>query len=75
MVSSSQHVKPELVYTGQLEKISGVIDNFTAAEAGLISSPYVRVKLVVRGDVTKKHTVKLQNASKSAIAAHRSRWW
>jgi large subunit ribosomal protein L15 len=65
----SQHVKAELVYTGQLEKVSGTVDNFSVYEAGLTSSPYVRVKLVVRGDVAKKHTVKLQSASKTAVAA------
>lgn len=57
------------VYTGSLDSVSGTITNTSLYEAGLISSPYVRVKLVVRGDVTKKHTVKLQAASAAAIAA------
>ncbi len=61
--------KMENVYTGQLDAFKGVVDNFTAHEAGLISSPYVRVKLVVKGDVTKKVDVKLQAASESAIEA------
>jgi large subunit ribosomal protein L15 len=65
----SQHPKMELVYTGQLDAISGVVDNFSVHEAKLVSSPYVRVKLVVKGDVTKKVTIKLQGASKSAIEA------
>src|SRR5262245_24798959 len=36
----------ENVYTGQLQKLSGSkADNFTVHEAGLVSSPYVNVKL------------------------------
>jgi large subunit ribosomal protein L15 len=61
--------KAEVVYTGQLDTVGGTIDNFTVFNAGLTSSPYVRVKLVTKGDVTKKVTVKLQAASASAIAA------
>lgn len=59
----------EVVYTGQLDKLGATIDNFTIAEAGLVSSPYVRVKLVVKGALTKKVTVNLQAASVSATEA------
>lgn len=65
----SIRVPMENVYTGQLDAIKGVVDNFTLADAGLTSSPYVRVKLVVKGEVTKKVEVKLQAASATAIAA------
>ncbi len=66
----SIRVKAENIYTGQLDEFAGkTVDNFTLANAGLVSNPYVRVKLVVKGDVTKKVTVKLQGASESAIAA------
>lgn len=65
----SIRVPMENVYTGQLDAIKGVVDNFSVADAGLTSSPYVRVKLVVKGDVTKKADVKLQAASEAAIAA------
>lgn len=62
--------KAENVYTGQLEQVGGtVIDNFSIANAGLVSSPYVRVKLISKGEITKKFNVKLQAASASAIAA------
>jgi large subunit ribosomal protein L15 len=61
--------KAEVVYTGQLDAVGGTIDNFTLFNAGLISSPYTKVKLVTKGDVTKKLTVKLQGASESAIEA------
>jgi len=65
----SHHVPAENVYTGQLDQFTGVVDNFTVFEAGLTSSPYVRVKLVIKGDVTKKVDVKLQGASATAIVA------
>lgn len=58
--------KSEVVYTGQLDALGTSVDNFTVADAGLVSSPYVPVKLVVKGDVTKKLTVSLQTASASA---------
>lgn len=61
--------KAENVYTGQLDSISAAtIDNFALYDAGIVSSPYVRVKLVVKGDVKKKRVVALQGASQSAIA-------
>lgn len=66
---TSFRAKAEVVYTGQLNALSGTITNATLAEAGLISSPYSRVKLVLKGDLTKKLQVKLQAASSNAIAA------
>ena len=66
----SHRVAPENVYTGQLEQFGGkTVDATVLAEAGLISNPYVHVKLLVNGELTKKVTVKLSGASESAIAA------
>jgi large subunit ribosomal protein L15 len=60
----------EAVYTGQLDAVSAkTVDTTALAQAGLISNAYVRVKLIVKGEVTKKHNVKLQSASETAIAA------
>lgn len=59
----------ETVSTGKLAQVTGTVTNTSLFEAGLVSSPYTRVKLIVRGEVTKKHTVKLQAASEAAIAA------
>lgn len=60
----------ENVYTGQLEQFSGkTVDAAVLAEAKLISNPYVTVKLITKGDLTKKVIVKLPKASASAIAA------
>jgi large subunit ribosomal protein L15 len=58
------------VYTGQLDAFGAKkITNDSLAEAGLIPHAYSTVKLVVKGDVTKKLTVELQSASATAIAA------
>ncbi|HSX08388.1 MAG TPA: 50S ribosomal protein L15 [Candidatus Saccharimonadales bacterium] len=66
----SHKVAAETVYTGELDQFAGkTVDTAALAEKGLISNPYVRVKLLVKGDVSKKVTVKLQSASESAIAA------
>lgn len=66
----SHRVKPEIVYTNQLEQLKAkTVDNAAVAEAGLVSSPYVAVKVLSRGDVTKALAVKLQGASLSAIEA------
>jgi large subunit ribosomal protein L15 len=62
--------KAEEVYTGQLEQIKKpAIDTAVLHEAGLISSPYVNVKLLLKGDLTSKKVVQLQGASKNAVAA------
>ena len=66
----SHRTKAENVYTGQLDQFANkTVDTAVLAEKGLISSPYVNVKLLVRGDITKKVTIKLQAASEGAIAA------
>lgn len=60
----------ENVYTGQLEQLANkTVDATALAEAKLISNPYVTVKLISKGELTKKVTVKLPKASASAIAA------
>lgn len=62
---------PETVRTGSLDKVKGTITNSSLAEVGLVSSPYTRVKLIVGGEITRKHTVKLQASSKAAAEAVR----
>lgn len=65
----SFRVKAENVYTDQLESLGAQVTNETLAAKGLISSQYTNVKLLKRGDVTKKVTVQLQAASLTAIEA------
>jgi large subunit ribosomal protein L15 len=60
----------EVVYTGQLDALKAkTIDNFLLAEAGLTSSPYEKVKILVKGELNKAVAVKLQVASENASAA------
>ena len=66
---TSKRLRAENVYTGQLDKVGATVNNETLAKAGLVSGPYARVKLLKRGDVTKKVTVELQGASETAVEA------
>lgn len=66
----SHRYQPENVYTGQLEQLKKpAIDAHVLYEAGLISSPYVNVKLLLSGDITSKKVIQLQAASQKAIEA------
>ncbi len=63
----SHKPRAEIVYTNQLEAIrKTVIDNQALFEAGIISSPYNRVKLILKGDLKSKKDVKLQAVSSAA---------
>lgn len=66
---TSHRTAAETVYTGQLDQFSTNVDNFVLADAGITSSPYVKVKLISKGKVTKKHSISLQGASASSIEA------
>jgi len=67
---TSHHLQTENVYTGDLEKIKKpAIDTVVLAEAGIISNPYVNVKLIVNGTLSTKKIIRLQSASKAAIKA------
>ena len=65
----SFHAKAEVVYTDRLNDLSGKVDNFVLAEANLISSPFVKVKVITRGELTAKVELETQFASKTAIEA------
>jgi len=65
----SSKVKPENVFTNQLNDLGAKVDNQVLADKGLISSPYVKVKLLNRGELTKKVSVSLQGASETAVEA------
>lgn len=59
--------RPEVVYTGQLEQFANKkVTNQTLADAGLTSNPFVTVKVVVKGELTKKVQVELQGATAGA---------
>ncbi len=65
----SLHPKAEVVYTDNLNTLSGDVDNFVLAENALIKSPFNKVKVILRGEVTAKIVLKTQFASKTAVAA------
>jgi large subunit ribosomal protein L15 len=65
----SFHAKAEVIYTDRLNDLKGKVDNYALAEANLISSPFVKVKVITRGELTAKIDLETQFASKSAIAA------
>lgn len=65
----SFHPKAEVVYTDRLNDLKGKVDNYALAEAGLITNPFVKVKVITRGELTSKVELETQFASKSAIEA------
>ena len=65
----SFHPKAEVVYTDRLNELKGKVDNLVLAERNLISSPYAKVKIISRGELTAKIELETQFASKSAIEA------
>ncbi len=65
----SIHPKAEVVYTDRLNELSGKVDNYALAEAALISSPFAKVKVITRGELTSKIELETQFASASAVEA------
>jgi len=66
----SLKAKAEVVYTGQLDAFAGkTVDAAALAEAGLITNAFVKVKVISRGEVTKKVTIKAQGISAQALEA------
>jgi large subunit ribosomal protein L15 len=66
----SLRVPAQVVYTDQLEVLAGkVADNTTMFEAGLITTPYHSVKVILRAELKGKVTVATQGASKGAVDA------
>ena len=63
----SIHPKAEVVYTDTLSELSGNVDNFVLADNSFISSPYVKVKVITRGELKSKISLETQFASKSAV--------
>jgi large subunit ribosomal protein L15 len=65
------NVSYNAVNLSQIERFDSgtVVDNATLAGFGLVKKADSRVKLLATGELTKKLTVKVQAASKAAIAA------
>jgi large subunit ribosomal protein L15 len=63
----SIRVPAQVVYTDQLEVLAGkTADNMSLTEAGLTVTPYHSVKVIQRGELKGKVTLKVQGASKGA---------
>ena len=57
------------VYTADLSKLKVKnVDNFSLHSAGLITDPYLPVKVLYNGDVTAALNVTVQSASQKAVA-------
>jgi large subunit ribosomal protein L15 len=66
----SHRAQAEVVYTGQLDQFAGkTVTAEVLADKGLISNAYVKVKLLTKGDLTKKVAVQLPSASAGAVKA------
>jgi large subunit ribosomal protein L15 len=60
----------QVVYLDHLNVFAGkTADNFTLFEEGYIATPFHTVKVILRGELTEKVTLKVQGASKSVQAA------
>lgn len=60
----------QVVYLDHLNAFKGkTVDNFTLFEAGLIATPFHTVKIIARGELTEKVSLKVQAASKSVQEA------
>jgi len=62
--------KAQVVYLDNLNALDGkTVDNMSLYEASYIGSPFQAVKVIVRGELTAKITLKVAGASKTAQAA------
>ena len=62
----SLHASAQVVYLDHLNEFKGkLVDNFALYEAGLISTPYQSVKIILRGELTEKIDLRVSGASKS----------
>lgn len=60
----------QVVYLDHLNAFAGkTVDNFALYKAGLIATPFHVVKIIARGELTAKVTLKVQAASASVQAA------
>lgn len=60
----------QVVYMDHLNAFKGkTVDNNSLFEAGLIATPFHKVKIIARGELTEKVDVKVQAASKSVQEA------
>ena len=60
----------QVVYLDHLNAFAGkTVDNFALFEAGLVATPFHTVKIIARGELNEKVTLRVQGASASVKAA------
>ncbi len=59
----------QIVYLDRLNELKGTVDNFSLFEQGYVATPFHTVKVIARGELTAKVTLKVQGASKSVQQA------
>ena len=63
----SKRIPAQVVYLEDLQVFDGKkVDSFTLFEAGLATTPYRTIKVIVKGDFSAKITLSVPSASKSA---------
>lgn len=66
----SKRTPAQVVYLDHLNALKGkTVDNFVLFEEGYIKTPFHAVKVIARGELTEKVTLKVQGASKSVQEA------
>lgn len=66
----SMKTPAQVVYLDHLNAFKGkTVDNFALFEAGMIATPFQAVKVILRGELNEKVTLRVQGASKSVQAA------
>lgn len=59
----------QIVYLDHLNDLKGDIDNFRLFEEGYVATPFHKIKVIARGELTEKVNLKVQAASKSVVEA------
>ena len=59
----------QVVYLDHLNDLTGDVDNFRLFEEGYIKTPFHKVKVITRGELSEKVNLKVQAASKSSVEA------
>lgn len=66
----SKRTPAQVVYLDHLNALKGkTVDNFVLFEEGYIKTPFHAVKVIARGELTEKVSLKVQGASKSVQEA------
>lgn len=66
----SKRPMTQVVYLDNLSQLKGKeVDNFLLAEEGFIKTPYLKTKVITRGEIDGAITLKVQAVSKSSLEA------